>query len=469
MPKTSFHAAFGMFSAPVAYSNYNHVVDLAPFAPTFSPNAPSNSPICNGGATCTPNTGQTLTGYENFHNPWATSSFGTPNGNPFGTGVGQIPWASPTYKPPINSAIATPISLGASFGRSFKAPMTQAWNFAVEQQLSNVMAVRVAYVGSESYHQSWVQDDNFASYSYCTYYNNPTCALPTQANVNNHTLTLPVAPYGPNFTNILEYDSGATATYHSLQANIQRHLSHGLQAQSSFTWQKTIDVASTSNIAANQNGLNNFKNLRWSRGISNANIPFTWTSNFIYQSPELKGQSLLMREVLGGWEISPIITWQSGTPFGIGSGNSNAAYGELGKGSGCLEACAGDRADRVPGVPLNVRKGGRGSWTKQYYNPAAFTTRHDGTFGTSGRNMIQGPPFFNIDSSLMKNWSIAEKYKLQFRFELFNATNHPVMGNPGAGPGDAGGGPAQINGGNNGFGGTSNTVREGQAALKFTF
>jgi hypothetical protein len=468
LPRTSFHAAFGMFTAPVAYSNYNHVVDLAPFAPTYTPSAPSNSPICNGGATCAPNTGQTVTGYENFHNPWATSSFNTPNGSPFGTGAGQIPWANPTYKPPLNSEIATPISLGASFSRNFKAPMTQEWNASVEQQIDRVTAIRLAYVGSQSYHQSYVQDDNFSGYTYCTFYNNPNCALPTQANLTNGTLNAPYLPYGPNFTDILEYDSGATGSYHSLQVNVQRHLSHGLQGQSSFTWEKSLDVASAANLS-NGEEINNPKNLRWSRGISNANIPFVWVSDFVYNSPELRGQSLLVRELLAGWEISPIISWQSGTPFNVGPGNDNSAYGELNRGSGCIQACGSDRADRVPGVPLNVRKGGRSHWTQEYYNPAAFTTRHDGTFGTSGRNSIQGPPSFNIDSSLMKNWSILERYRVQFRFELFNATNHPVMANPNAIPGDAGGGPAQINGGNGGLGGTSNTPRIGQAALKFTF
>jgi hypothetical protein len=467
MPRTSFHAAFGMFSAPVAYANYNHTVDLAPFAPTFSPPTPSNTPICNGGATCTPNTGQTITGFEDFHNPWATSSFDTPDGSPFGTGAGKIPWATPNYKAPLNSVIALPVSLGASFSRQFKAPMSQAWNASVEQQIDSVTAVRVAYVGSESYHQSWVQDDNIASYSYCTYYNNPSCALPTSTNLTNGTLKGPQAPYS-NFTGILEYDSGATASYQSLQATVQRHLSHGLQAQSSFTWEKSIDVASVANLS-NGDEMNNPRDLHWSHGISNSNLPFTWVSNFIYNSPALSGQNLLVREVLAGWEISPIISWQSGSPFSINPGNDNAAFGELNKGSGCLQDCASDRADRVPGVPLNVRQGGRAHWTEQYFNPAAFITRHDGTFGDSGRNLIQGPPGFNVDAALMKNWSILERYRLQFRFEFFNATNHPIMANPYAQPGDSGGGPSQINGGNGGFGGTNNTTRVGQAALKLTF
>jgi hypothetical protein len=477
MPRTSFHAAFGLFSAPVPYSDYNHVVDMAPFAPAFSPPAPSNTPICSTGGTvtaCTPNTGQAISGYMNFHDPWKTSSFGTPNGNPFGTGAGQIPWANPTYKPPLNSTIPGPIYEQDSFARSFKSAMTQAWNASVEQQINGVTAVRVAYVGSESYHQSYVMDRNFQGYSYCTYYNNPTCPLPTQANLTNGSLKLASFPF-PAFTQILEYDSGATASYHSLQATVQRHMAHGIQAQTSFTWQKTIDVASFADIAGETSGMNNPLNLRWSRGLSNSNIPFTWTSNFIYHSPDLKGQSLVVREILAGWEISPITTWQSGQPFSVGPGNSavlikSGGYGELGKGDGCFDGCSNDRADRIPGVPLKVRQGGRANWTKNYYNTAAFTTRHDGTFGNSGRNLMQGPPGFNVDSSLMKNWSILEKYQLQFRFELYNAFNHPIMGNPSANPGDAGGSAnAEIGNYNGGFGSPNNTTRIGQAALKLTF
>ncbi len=474
MPHSSFHAAFGMFSAPVPYSDYNHVVDIAPFAPAFNPAAPSNNPLCyNSGSstptTCTPSTGQTIAGFENFHNPWNTSSFGTPNGNPFGTGPGQIPWATPTYKPASNSLIPGPVYEQDSFSRNFKAGMTQAWNASIEQQLSNSMALRVAYVGSESYHQSYVQDDNYAAYNYCTYYNNSACPVPTQANINNGTLKSPVAPYSA-FSGILEYDSGATASYHSLQATFQRRMAHGLQGQSSFTWQKTIDVANAANIAASQNGITDPANLRWSRGVSGSSIPFTWTTNFIFRSPELKGQSLLMREAIGGWEISPIATWQSGSPMTISGGNSNSAYGELNKGSGCLQYCAGDRADRVPGVPLKVRQGGRSQWTKQYFNPAAFTVRHDGTFGNSARDIIYGPPGFLVNASLMKNWSILERYNLQFRFELFNAFNHVVMGTPDTNPSDTST-FGKINGstGNNGLGTDAAAVRVGQAALKFTF
>lgn len=476
MPHTAFHAAFGLFSAPIPYSDYNHTVDMAPFSPSFSPQAPSNTPICtNPGSTapttCIPNSGQNVSGYMNFQNPWSTPSFDTPNGNPFGSGPGKIPWATISYRPPRNSLVPGPVYVQDSFGRNFHSGMTQSWNFSVEQQLSATTSIRVAYVGAESYHQSVVMNKNFSGYSYCTYYNNENCPLPTQANLDNGSLKYPVVPY-PDFTGILEYDSPGTADYHSLQVTAQRRFAHNFQAQSSFTWQKTMDVASSANISASTTGLNNPRDLSWSRGPSNANIPFRWVSNFVAQSPQFSDSGLWLREALGGWELSGITTWQSGTPFSIGAGNSQAVYGELGLGSGCLDFCQGDRADRVPGVPLDIRKGGRSHWTKEYFNPKAFVTRHDGTFGNSGRNMIQGPPGFNMDAAMMKNFTFRQKYQIQFRFEAYNVFNHAIMGNPDANPGDSDPNAGYIGSnppGYYGLGSPSNTPRIGQAALKFSF
>lgn len=458
LPKTSFHAGFGLFSGPVAYSSYNHVADVAPFATTLVPNAPSNTPICYTNGVINPNGGacntnqssssvETIQGYMNFHNPWQTSSFGTNGVSPF------PPFASISYKPSKDyNSFPAQTSLGASFSRNFKAGMTQAWNVSVEQQLGGTMAMRLAYVGSQSYHQSYVRDRNFAVY----------CA---SCNNGGHGSANPYS----NFTTILEQDSDGTASYHSLQANFQRNMAKGLQAQSSFTWQKTIDVASTANISFGSPEIGDPFDLRWNRGISGLSIPFTWTSNFVYQTPMLKTQSLLMREILGGWEVSPIITLQSGTPFSISGGNStywNAIDSSLKQnntGSGCKTNCS-DRADLVSGQPLKVRHGSRSDWIKGYFNTGAFVPRKDGEFGTSGRNMLYGPPSFNVDSALMKNWTVLEKYQIQFRFELFNAFNHAVMSSPDTNPSSSTFG--QINGGK---GYAANASRLGQAALKFSF
>jgi hypothetical protein len=457
LPHTSLHAAFGLFSGPVAYSAYNHTADVAPFSPTFAPNLPSNTPICftggvenpNGGQ-CNINKGETVTGYDNFHNPWQTSSWGTGGVNPF------PPYASIGKKPAANSTFPTQtggqINLGASFARNFKAGITQSWNFSVEQQFGNFTSLRVAYVGSESYHQSYIRDANFALY--CS-----ACNSGGHGSVN---------PY-PQFNGILEDDSAGTASYNSVQVSAQRQLSHGFQGQTSFTWQKTIDLASTGNPSFGSPEIGNPFNLRFNRGVSALSIPFGWVSNFLYVSPAPPVGNPVLKQLLGGWQISPIITLQSGTPFSISGGNStdlnrlNPSLNENNTGSGCKANCS-DRADRVAGQPLKVRQGGRSSWLKGYFNTAAFMPRADGTFGNSAKNLMYGPPTFNVDASLAKNFSIRERYNLQFRFEMFNALNHPIMSGPDTNPSDSTFG--QINGGN---GYAANASRVGQAAAKFTF
>jgi hypothetical protein len=54
------------------------------------------------------------------------------------------------------------------------------------------------------------------------------------------------------------------------------------------------------------------------------------------------------------------------------------------------------------------------------------------TFGNSGRDILRGPGFFNLDASLFRNFAIRERIKMQFRAEALGATNTPQFGNPGA-------------------------------------
>ena len=75
-------------------------------------------------------------------------------------------------------------------------------------------------------------------------------------------------------------------------------------------------------------------------------------------------------------------------------------------------------------------KGTRHDWAygAGYFSKAAFT--NGASFGNTGRNAYWGPRVFGIDSGIMKTWDLAESMKLQFRWEAFNATNHPNFGNP---------------------------------------
>jgi hypothetical protein len=69
-----------------------------------------------------------------------------------------------------------------------------------------------------------------------------------------------------------------------------------------------------------------------------------------------------------------------------------------------------------------------------YFDPSAFRAvpPSEIRFGTTGRNIIRGPGFFNLDGSIFRNFNITETVKFQFRMEMFGVTNTPHLNNPGA-------------------------------------
>src|SRR5271163_1756658 len=320
LPNTSIRAAFGMFTAPLQYSMYNHTADISPFSPTYTLQGGLNTPL-------------------SLSDPWSQNT---------GTGfVSPFPPFAP-FKPPSNAIFSTPFTIPAVFDQDFKLGVTQSWNLSIEHQFGANLIVRGAYVGSESYHQSDIIDQN------------PGICGPIVAgacsNGGRTTFT--------NFLNILDNFSNGTSSYNALQLSVERHLNHGLQFQSNFTWSKTMDTASSGNISFGTNQLPNPFDLGYNRGISAENVPFIWVSNLIYTTPALNDKNQFIKQILGSWEVSGIVTFQSGFPFtimgGDGDNNSGAQQFE-------------DRADTVAGQGLDVRQGGKSNWLNHYFNTAAFT------------------------------------------------------------------------------------------------
>ena len=381
LPRTSFRAGFGIFTAPLMYSMYNHTADIAPFSPTYALYGSSSTPL-------------------SFSNPWSQNA---------GTGdVSPFPPFAP-FKPASTAPFAPPFTIPAVFAQNFHLGITQSWNASVEHEIGQNTVLRLAYVGSESYHQSDIIDQNPGICGPVII----TSKGPACSNGNRTTY--------PNFYQILTNFSNGTASYNSLQASVERHLTKGLQFQSNFTWSKTMDTASSGNISFGSNELPDPFNLAYNRGTSALNVPFIWVSNVVYTTPTLSGKNQLMRQTLGGWEMSGIVTLQSGFPFGIsgGGGNNNSGAAQY-----------EDRADAVAGQPLSVRQGSKSQWLEKYFNTNAFAENAEGTFGTSGKNLIQGPPIKTMDLAFAKNWTIIEGCRLQFRWEMFNALNHPSFSNP---------------------------------------
>ena len=373
-------AGFGMFAAPIAYSFYNHMVGIAPFAPNYVFNNP--------GPPSAP---------YSFQNPWST--LGVNGGvSPFPAAFEQNIDVSPGQ-----AYFALPITLGSSFSRNFRLPITQAWNLSFEQQMGRNFAFHLAYVGSESYHQTVDMDLNPGIYS-------ATIGEGVRSNAN--------------FAAIDQDTSLGTASYNSMQATLENKLWHGIQFQTNFTWSKVIDLTSWGNQSFSGEDLPDPFNIAFNRGISVLNLPLSSVSDFIYTSPGLNGHNDLLRQVAGSWEIAGIWTFQSGQPFTIGGGDGD-------NNSGSFQYH--DRADVVPGQVAWSHRGNKSQWLTEYFNTAAFQPNPAGTFGDVGKDTMTGPYLNYGDLNLAKNWKFGDgRDSLQFRCEMFNAFNHPSYGLPGS-------------------------------------
>ena len=413
LPHTAIHAGFGLFTSPMIYSAYNHTADNAPFAPTFDLQGTSNQPAT---ATTPYIPGMPIP----LDNPWSASAGGV---SPF------PPFAATGFKPASDATFAPGVSIPATIDPGFKLATTASWNLTVEQQLGQSTVARIAYVGTQTYHAPFILDRNSG----------------IVANGGARSTY-------PALSEILDMESHGTASYHALQVSVERRLSHNLQFQGNFTYAKTMDLASSSNISFGTNQLANPFNIAYNYGASSENVPLRAVANVTYTVPAPPRVNGLLRQVLGGWEVSVITTSQSGFPFTVGAGfgnnNSEAQQYE-------------DRADVVPGVSRNVRQGGKSNWLNHYFNVAAFTENAPGTFGNSGKNIMHAPPLNYSDAGLFKNFKYRERYNLQFRWEMFNAFNHPSFAAPDAGNGDSNEGAITATG--------AEPARVGQMALKLTF
>jgi Carboxypeptidase regulatory-like domain/TonB dependent receptor len=399
---TSVRSGFGMYTTPMEDAFYSGSWATAPFAPAYSLTGGAATPL-------------------SFDTPWAGY---TPTGgkSPF------PPFASPTQVPASNVAFTPPIPLGSVFQKNLKIGLTESWNLSVDQQFAHGFAFHLGYVGSLSYHMATTVDLN-----------------PGQYSAGNARTTY------PNFVQIKQVQDGGTGTYHALQVSVDKLMGHGLKFHTNFTWSHTTDVGGSGDPSY-ESSVSDPYSIRHDYGPSSLNYPFVWVSDFLYQFPQLRGSSLIARSILNGWIVSGLYTAESGPPFTMngGQGNNNSGF-DIGQ----------DRADVVPNQPYGVRQGGKSNWINHYFNTAAFTNNAPGTPGDSLKFLIQEAPTADADLAVLRNFKIHESYVLQFRWEAFNALNHPSFGQPDSNPGDANFGAITSIG--------NIPPRVMQGALKFTF
>jgi hypothetical protein len=173
------------------------------------------------------------------------------------------------------------------------------------------------------------------------------------------------------------------------------------------------------------------------------NVAGTWELPFGMGRKWLQEENIASY-VLGGWDFSGILVYQTGLPFTVTAPGSPTNTGR------------GGRADVVPGQPLYPEN----QTISQWFNPEAFSTPTAFNWGNSTRNMLRGPGRTNVDLTLAKRFRLGGQRVLTFRTEVFNAFNTSQFALPAATVGS--GNIATITS-------TARANRQIQLALRLTF
>jgi hypothetical protein len=232
-------------------------------------------------------------------------------------------------------------------------------------------------------------------------------------------------PYYDNI-NLIQPFYGSSS-YHSFMFNVERRFQSGLTFLSSFTFGKLISNAILGanfgsglegvSVGGNQDGK---FNRELDRAIDGTDSAKRFVTSGVYELPFGKNKRFFSNTnsfanvLIGGWQVNGIVVLQDGLPLVVRGANNNAAN---------RPNSTGVSAE----LPADQRTRLRWFDTSQFVNPPQWT------FGNVGRTLpdVRGPGIVSVDSSLIKNTRITERFNLQFRAEAFNLLNKANFLNPG--------------------------------------
>ncbi len=208
----------------------------------------------------------------------------------------------------------------------------------------------------------------------------------------------------PNLAAINQVESVGNGHYNSMIAAVRATNFHGFTSRLSYTLGHSMDDLSYARGIIPQNSYC----LKCDYGNSDFDIRNSFSMFLTYNLP----QPAKYRALLGGWQLNTLMSFFTGTPFTVYSGNDSSGTAEF-----------TDRA-QLAGNPFSgVPASNRATSTYYWFNPAAFTSPAPGTYGNELRNQFYGPSNHQIDFSVFKNIPITERARLQFRVEIFNIFN----------------------------------------------
>ncbi|MGB0033936.1 MAG: TonB-dependent receptor [Candidatus Acidiferrales bacterium] len=349
----------------------------------------------------------------------------------------------PSDPTPLSTDPANPIfvrdvtSDAATVQKNLRTPYIYNYNLNVQQELFHNTVLQVGYVGSVGHKLLRLRDINQPSHAqitaideFCGTTADPNSRGSAQcpgAPVQGFKTNLSaLEPFPPFIVNQLE--STATSSYNSLQVSLTQRNWHGFTHSVSYTWSHSIDDASDSqDYVPNAAMPSDSTNPAADRGPSNFDVRqrFVWSSTYEFPKWQALGR------MGNGWSASGVLTLMSGHPFSM---NYNFIDDYSGNGGFF------DRPDVVG--PIVYHKGDPANYLElnSFAVPCTFQDPFDGFaesctpgtrhFGNLGRNSLIGPDYRNFDFALSKLTTLTERFKLLFRADFYNLTNHPNFANP---------------------------------------
>lgn len=463
--KSTIRGGYGIFYNPMEQL----VMEQFSAEPPFGVSAFSSSPLFN-----TPFLGQNGVQVPNAAGGIINQTPSTPCVDPAGPN-GCVDWSS------FRSLL-----LFGEFQPHLRTQYAEQYNFTIERQLTSDMLLRVAYVGTQAHHLLASRDLNYGNPQTCIDLNNIGQSCGTFSSDNAYSFTLPAGavlhmpyiagpnPNGPNipcpygnshnpagcvitgapggtpinlvglrpysspncnpftgsgcptdgvavFSNIFAEDTIANSNYNGLQISVEKNFSHGLMFQASYTFSKAIDQG-----ASFENELNPI-NQRQTRGISLLDAANRFVFSPVWQLPIPKKDGFAGK-VANGWQVSAIITYQSGFPIRVQDGND----GELM--SSFFFESTNTPYMTAPLQRLNPRTNAGNYWfnTANFCDPTTGLPcpQQLGTFGNTPHALCCGPALNNTDLVIAKQTPLTEKLNTEFRAEFYNAWNHTQFLNP---------------------------------------
>jgi hypothetical protein len=296
---------------------------------------------------------------------------------------------------PINAASITGLDVN-----DYKLPVSYQWSVGVQHSLGTKSVLSVSYVGNQGRHQNDYRNVNLPNESYL-------------ANLINHApyQTAPGLPYR-GFNAILFSENEANTHYNGLQIDLNSQLGHDLNLRAFYTLSRAVDPTTGGSGGGDLSNVSNpYAGWRYDVGPSGYDRTSIAVVNFIYDIPLFRrSESRLLKSTVGGWQVSGIVTLESGLPINIGISGGQG-------GNGVANGANRPNLTSTLTTPHTVA---------EWFSPSAFSLPALGAWGTLGRNALRGPGRDNWNVSLFKSFMLSESRgsRLELRLETFNTWNH---------------------------------------------